>query len=177
MRTELSLYIDQRYWVYGVSEEDLEHTIELARGFVNASYELVRQEYARVRTSNPEQADDIMDDIVAHAVTDSDYVWQACLWRLQGLLEAIIVCTFLGRPDSTGLVGLKAKLQAMRDSGFQIGDADSNELLNWARVRNALSHAPPERYRPGPLKEDDVVEYHQLALRLCRDWRGQLGKK
>jgi len=44
-------------------------------------------------------------------------------------------------------------------------------------VRNALSHAPPERYRPGPLKEDDVVEYHQLALRLCRDWRGQLGKK
>jgi hypothetical protein len=175
MRPELSRYIEQEYWVYGVSEADFEHTVALARRFVEAVYEPVRQKYGRLRESNPEQADDIMDDIVAHAVTEANYLWHSCLWRLQGLLETIVVCTFLGRPDSAGLLGLKAKLQAMCDAGFEVSEADWKELLAWGKVRNALSHAPPERERPGPLKESDVVEYQELATRLCQSWSAALG--
>ena len=174
MRSELRRYIEQDYWVYGVSEGDFEYTIALTRRIVNATYELVRQEYARVRASNPAQADDIMDDIVAHTVTDSFFVWHSCLWRMQGLLETMIVCTFLNRSNAQGLIGLRAKLLAMREAGFQIDDADWEALMDWGKVRNALSHAPPERYRPGPLKEHDITEYHQLALKLCNDWRRQL---
>ena len=49
------------------------------------------------------------------------------------------------------------------------------DLEAWARVRNSLSHAPPEQANPGPLIEDDVVEYKGLVEHLCARWRTEMG--
>lgn len=177
MREALRKYVNDEYAVYGVAEHDFEDTVELARTMVNAQMELVRQEDARVRAAQPEMADDIMDDIAAHTYTNAQYIWHFCLWRLQGLLEDIVVRTFLERTDSRGLTGLKAKLDALTAAGFTIAEVDRVELLDWGRVRNALSHSPPERFRPGPLTEDDVTDYQRLISRLCSQWREKQARR
>jgi hypothetical protein len=60
----------------------------------------------------------------------------------------------------------------MRAAGYTIADEDYAELLEWASLRNALSHSPPEQYRPAMLKEADLLEYKELVERVCRQWRG-----
>jgi hypothetical protein len=174
MRDALRMYVNGDYRVYGVSDEDFQHTVELARKFIAPQFELLRQHDARVRVSDPVMADDIMDDIAAHTYVDAQYGWHFCLWRLQGLLEAILVHDFLGGESAKKFLGLKAKLDALRGRGLPLSEVDYNELLSWGALRNALSHAPPEQYRPGPLAEEDVVEYQQLAIRVIGRWRSQV---
>lgn len=175
MRPELRAISEHGYWVYGPRESDFEHTLTLARSLVASQIEVYRTEEARVRAAEPELADDILDDVAYYTHTDSQYVWHFALWRLQAILEALIVRVFLKRNNAKGLLGLSAKLAAMIDAGYEITSEDRNELEAWARVRNALSHAPPEQARPGPLTEEDVVEYKALVERLCEAWRDILG--
>ena len=77
---------------------------------------------------------------------------------------------------SKPLIGLKVKLDAVRDTGYTLDQEDYDELINWGNLRNALSHAPPEQYRPGPLNEEDIVEYKSLIEGLCQQWRSEEGK-
>ena len=114
-----------------------------------------------------------MDDIAYYTYIDAQYVWHFCLWRLQAILEGMIVYTFLPSKPSKSLIGLKAKLDAMRDAGYSLKQNDYDELIAWGNLRNALSHAPPEQYRPGPLKEDDIIEYKSLVESICQQWRSE----
>ncbi len=171
MRAELRDLSERDYWVYGVSERDLEHTLRLAQSLVQTHFEAYRREEARVKAEQPELAADILDDVAYYTYIDAQYVWQFCLWRLQGILEGMIVHTFLRERRSKPFAGLRAKLDAMRAVGFSVQEADYDELLAWAVLRNALSHAPPEQARPGPLQEADVVEYRDLVVRVVREWR------
>ena len=90
------------------------------------------------------------------------------------MFEGIIKYTFLPAEKRQGLSGLQRKLQAMRQIGYTLSQSDFDELILWGRVRNALSHAPPEEYRPGPLAEADVWEYKALVEHLCSVWRTEI---
>ena len=72
------------------------------------------------------------------------------------------------------MFGLRAKLDALKKEGYSVTDDEYDELIEWADVRNMLSHAPPEQYRPGPLLEQDVEEYKLLVERLMRNWQQEL---
>jgi len=170
MRQSLQDITEQGYWVYGLSVDDYDYTIRLAKEFADAKLELLKQEANRARREHPNEADDIMDDITYYTHTDNEYIWHFCLWRLQAIFEGIIVHKLLRNSGTERLPGLKAKLDGVRDAGFRLNEGDYNELLAWAKLRNALSHAPPEQYRPGPLQETDVLEYKALVERLSRRW-------
>lgn len=170
MRIELQRITESDYWVYGLRESDLDYTFRLAKGLVEAKYELYRQKEEKVREEQPELADDILDDITYYTYIEAQYVWHFCLWRLQAILEGIIVNQLLPSKPSGRLIGLKAKLNAVRNVGYTLKQDDYTELIRWGKLRNALSHAPPEQHRPGPLHEDDIVEYKSFIKRLCQQW-------
>lgn len=50
--------------------------------------------------------------------------------------------------------------------GYSIGANDYLEIIEWGRLRNALSHFPPEKYRPAGLTRDDLTEYQSLVERI-----------
>lgn len=118
-----------------------------------------------------EEADDMLDDDLYYAAVEADYLWHFCLWRLQAVFEGLIVYTFLTEPARSGLTGLRKKLHAVRSAGYSLSDEEYDELISWGRVRNALSHAPPEQYRPGLLGREDIQEYQDLVTRLCETWQ------
>ena len=161
-------------WVYGLQASDFDYTVELARNFVSARKELLSQKAEKVRSEDPECADDILDDLGYYTGIECLYVWHFCLWRLQAILEGLMVHRFMKLQDERPIFGLKAKLSEMRSRGFSISEAELRELLDWANVRNVLSHAPPEQYRPGTLYEDDILEYCELLKDLCIRWEGEL---
>lgn len=174
MRERLKEFLENEHWVYGLNVSDFFYTMRLAKEFAKAKLELLRQYAGRVREENPDSADDILDDISYYTHTDIEYVWHFCLWRLQAIFEGIMVYKILRTEEAEQLVGLRSKLEAIRHAGFTLEDADFNELVDWAKLRNILSHAPPEQYRPGPLQEADVIEYKELVERLSQLWLGQI---
>src|SRR3972149_7958631 len=97
MRPQLRNLSERDYWLYGVSERDFEHTLRLAQSLVRNHFKAYERDAAMVRTEQPELADDILDDEAFYTYVDAQYVWQFCLWRLQGILEGMITRTLLGR--------------------------------------------------------------------------------
>ena len=171
MRTELRKISEEDYRVYGLSEGEFAQAIGLSRLLARGQKELYRQHAEKVRREQPELADDILDDIAYSTYLDTQSIWHFALWRLQAVFEGLIVHTFLKRPRGDGLSGLRKKLEAMVEAGFPLAESDRDDLLAWGRVRNALSHAPPEWTQSSILTEEDVVEYRDLVVRICRDWR------
>jgi hypothetical protein len=172
MRKELRGITESDYWVYGLSESDFEYTVSLARGLVQAKKAEFTRYEAETRTQLPEEADDILDDVAYYNWIDVQYVWHFCLWRLQAVFEGLLVYRLIPEGERAALIGLRAKLDAVQKAGYALSDEAYSELLSWAKVRNALSHAPPEQFRPGPLEEADVLEYQALVAGLWAKWGG-----
>lgn len=127
--------------------------------------------YARkVKKESPDIADDILDDPAYYRGIDHLFLWTFALWRLQGLIEAVISFNLLDHTKERRLFGLKNRLDALRQAGFTLSDSEYNELIRWAKLRNALTHTPPEVFRPVPLMETDVIEYRQLLVKLYLRW-------
>ena len=72
------------------------------------------------------------------------------------------------------LIGLQAKLNRMRLAGFTIGEDCYNELIEWGKLRNALSHCPPEWYGYVTLNEDDIKEYIALLKKVIAAWNKEM---
>lgn len=168
MREDLRGIAEDDYWVYGLSEEDFEYTLGIADGLSAARLQALHLEADQTRRERLEHAEDILDDVFYYSWVHEQYLWHFCLWRLQAILEGLITHTFLLPPRR--LIGLASKLDALRDDGYVVTDAEYDTLLAWGRLRNALSHAPPEQYRPGPLNRDDVAEFSALCVGLVRRW-------
>ena len=173
MRDELRRLYTPTRWVYGLSEADLDDTVRLTSSVVERIQHSFEIEARQIRADDPGMSDDILDDVAYYLEIDSDHLWHFCLWRLQAILEGMIVHTFLPDTDRR-LAGLQQKLIAMRKAGYSLPRQAFDELVMWGRVRNALSHAPPEMFRPGPLRREDIDEYHALAKRVCSVWRVEL---
>lgn len=175
MRPELRNISEFNYWVYGLVERDFDYTLQLIHNFIEASNEKLKANIERAKQDYPDARihQEIISDLAYYVDIETQYLWQFCLWRFQGILEALITSSFLPEQGMRTLFGLKSKLKAMQESGYTLNRADYTELLAWANLRNSLSHAPPEQYRPGPLQESDVVEYKQLVQRVCNLWRAE----
>ncbi len=171
MRDQLKNLTEKDYWVYGIKDSDFDHAIALVQEMIDARNEQYEKEAARVRAESPDVAEDILDDVAYYRYTDDQYLWQFSLWRLQGLIEAVIAHQLIEAKNTKKLFGLKAKLEALQEFGYSIEQHEIDELLLWASLRNALSHAPPEQYRPAPLREEDIVEYHQFIKGLHLRWQ------
>lgn len=171
MRAILKELTEEDCWVYGIREDDFHHAVRLVKEMIQARYEQYKRKEGKVRLESPDIADDILDDVAYYSYTDNQYLWHFALWRLQGLLEAVIVHQLIDDEKCMQLTGLKAKLYALRKVGrYSVSEDEINELMLWAKLRNAISHAPPEQYRPSPLGEEDVIEYQQLVLRFYSRW-------
>lgn len=173
MRLKLRNISEVDYWFYGLSERDFDYILRLTRDFIEARNIKLQADIERAKQEHPDPRihGEIISDFDYYVDIDTQYLWQFCLWRFQGILEGLITSSFLPKPETKSLFGLKSKLKAMQETGYTLDNSDYSELIDWANLRNALSHAPPEQYYPGPLQQSDVVEYKQLVQRLCNVWR------
>ena len=168
MRDRLKEITEEDYWVHGLSERDFYHIYDLVKKFISLSQAEVARESAEAVKNYPDSGIncEIISDISHYAWCEEQYLWEFCLWRLQGIFEGLFVNNYIDKMKYTNLVGLNAKIKAAKDCGFKISDEDVVELKSWANLRNALSHAPPEQYRPVPLEENDIIEYIELVKRI-----------
>ena len=173
MREELKQLNERNYWVYGITKNDFSHAVELVQEMIEARAEQWKNYANKVRAVNPKDSDDILDDPAYYRYTDEQFLWTFSLWRLQGLIEAVIVYQLLENTPEKHLIGFKAKLCALRKAGFTLSDNEFDELIHWANLRNALTHAPPEVFRPVPLMETDVIEYRKILEKLYLRWNSE----
>lgn len=168
MRDRLKEINEEDYWVYGLSERDFDHVYDLVKKFISLSQAEVARESAEAvkKYPDPDINCEIISDVAHYAWCEEQYLWEFCLWRLQGIFEGLLVNNYIDKDKYKNLVGLNAKIEAAKDCGFKISDDDIEELKNWGRLRNALSHAPPEQFRPVPLEEGDIIEYMELVKRI-----------
>jgi hypothetical protein len=159
------------YYVYGLSENDIDYILELVQRVRDAHIGRTQDRIAPFR-DDPE-AIEAIDDEAYYTYLDTVFLWEYALWRLQGVFEGLITTVFLPQGPRKHLPGLRAKLEAMRKAGYSVSDARFTALLEWATLRNALSHSPPEQYRPMWIEEQDLLEYASLLREVCRHWRNE----
>lgn len=125
MRDQLRNLEEKAYWCYGLNHQDFDYTVRLAAGFVEQSKEKVQAEKARIERDYPDPSIscEVISDVAYYAWVDQQYLWQFALWRLQGILEGMIFYRFLEKESSSGLIGMKKKLEAMAEGGFTTMDS------------------------------------------------------
>ena len=172
MRDSLKKLTEKDYWVYGLSQDDFDYTVEIATTFIQNNQKNLQAEIEQAKIDYPEEDIwcEIQSDLAHYAWVKEQYLWQFCLWRLQGIFESLIVYSFLPEPPKKKLIGMKAKLRAATEVGFQLKPEENEELLLWAELRNAISHAPPEKYRPLVMTKEDINEYVSLLKSICERW-------
>lgn len=176
MREELRGIGEKQRWVYGPSEEDFLFTLVLVKEFISANQAKLQKELNGLykRTDIDEQsACEVHDDLAHYAWVNEQYLWQFCLWRLQGIFESIVISGIAPRQPQKPLFGMRSKISLLKGVGFELSEKEEDELLAWADLRNALSHAPPEQNSPGPLRGDDVHEYAEFLRGICEKLRAQ----
>ena len=180
MRPELKNF---NWFVYGLDERDFDYTIELIREIMQDRKVHLQKQLDEVVVNGPDgkpvekqspDGADAYDDLIYYHHIGNEYLLHFGLWRLQGIFEGILKEKFF---PSKRLAGLLKKLQVVVDQGFEINKADKEELLEWASLRNALSHAPPEAYRPLGLNEEDLIEYSDLVKRILESLEDQMVAK
>ena len=172
MRKELKDLTEKDYWVYGITESDFDYTISLVRNLIQARSEQYERKAESVRASS-DHADDVLDDVAYYKNTENLYLWQFSLWRLQGLIEAVISHQLIIKQCTKKLFGLKHKLNELKRCGYTVEQDEIDELLLWASLRNAISHAPPEQHRPVIMGEADIVEYCEFIRSLYVRWKNE----
>jgi hypothetical protein len=175
MRKELKSLSHDDYWVYGIDERELDYTINLIKGFLGAADESIERHCAAIENGNLDKdtAGEITSDYRYYNWIEKSYLWSFALWRMQGIFEAMIISKFLPPSAPKRLIGIKAKIEAMKTAGYSLDPSDEEELLAWSNLRNLFSHLPPEQYRPIHLDEKDIQEYKALVLRICRVWNDE----
>lgn len=169
MRKQLQGLTEKDYWVYGIQDTDFDYTLTLIKDMLDARKEQYLEEETRIRKSNSDS--EILSDISYYKYIGNQYLWQFALWRLQGLIEAVISYQLLEIRGSEKLFGLKSKLLALKENGYSIKKEEVDELMLWANLRNAISHAPPEQYNPTSLGEEDIIEYSNFLKTLYLRWK------
>ena len=180
MRQELK---DINWHIYGLSPQEFEYTLTLVKEFQEARVLQIKEKIKNTHITDQdgntipidsEDAFEALDDIHYYHYIDSITVFQFGLWRLQGIFEGILRQEFFPNQE---ISGLKKKLDTVRSQGLNISNEDYDELISWARLRNALSHFPPEKFRPIGLDDTDILEYKNLVDRVTEDLIKQKGKQ
>lgn len=170
MRDELKNF---EWHIHGLSERDFVKSMRLTKELIELKKKDLKTYEKKIREENPEAADDILDDIFYYSWVEMQIMWQFCLWRLQSIFEGILIGEFLTEEESRGLIGLKTKMDKVISKGYEIEEEKFVELIEWGKLRNALSHSPPEHYMPIKLDENDVIEYLELLKSVIRNLKIQ----
>lgn len=152
MREELKNF---QWHIYGLSKEDFGYTLRLVNEIIEDRENQLMQQINNLQEKNEE----VIDDMAYYNYIDNLFLWTFALWRLQGIFEGILQQEYF---PTQRLVGLKAKLNFIIGQGYVINQIEFDQLLEWGNLRNALSHFPPEQFRPLNLNEKDVKEYIDL---------------
>ena len=178
VRDSLKKLTEKDYWVYGLSEGDFDYTIEIATTLIQNNQKELQAEIEQAKFDYPEEDVwcEIQSDLAHYAWVIEQYLWQFCLWRLQGIFESLIVHSFLPKPPIIRLFGMQAKLRVAKEAGFQLEPEEHEELLLWAELRNAITQAPPEQYRPTLITREDIDDYVSLLKSICERWRALKGE-
>ena len=174
MREELLSFCEKDYWVYGPDESDFDFTFNLVKELIKNNQRNLQKEIKQAKLDYPEEDiwGEIQSDFAHYAWVNEQYLWQFCLWRIQGIFEALLINVFLPEPPTKKLIGLYSKINEAKKAGFELTEKQEEELFNWAKLRNALTHAPSEQYHPAPIGEDDIFEYIEFIKSICIKWRG-----
>lgn len=176
MHESLKSLAENDYWVYGISEQDFDYAVDLIQDAVNLRTERYNAYVAEVQEKSPDCADDILDDVAYYKSLDEQHLWQHALLRLQGLIEAVMTHEFARLGEGVILFGLASKIRAVKAEGYTLSDEEEKELTLWGKLRNAITHAPPEQYRP-VIRKDDVIEYQGLVKELYRRWKEEKSRQ
>jgi hypothetical protein len=168
MRKEL---LDFNWHGYGLDIHDFDYTLRLVQNIIQDRIDHLPKKVEGAIgydadgniIDSAEMENEVLDDIAYYTWIDNFYVCHFGLWRLQGIFEGILKQEF---PISDAMFGLKKKLTSIIETGYTISSEDVLEIMEWAKLRNALTHYPPERYRPHGLTFDDVKEYCTLITRV-----------
>lgn len=180
MRDELKHF---DWHVYGLQIGDFSATLGLVEEIISSrddqlqrqiSETVVYDEKGEKLNNDHDGVNEVLDDLRYYKWIDDFFIYHFGLWRLQGIFEGMLRQEFF--PDKE-LNGLKKKLDTVIGMGYSIDNKDYLEILEWGRLRNALSHFPPEKYRAVGLTRDDLCDYRSLVERTIKDLVGQREKK
>lgn len=161
MREELK---NTDWHTYGLSISDYDYTKRLINDLINDRNEQIKIKGKELEAKNIDS--EAISDLNYYAYVDNLFIWHFGIWRLQGIFEGILKQKFF---PNKNLLGLKSKLDFSRKITKKINQADYTELLEWGKLRNALSHFPPEQYRPSLIQESDFIEYLELVKRVTTE--------
>jgi len=169
MRKELRNLVDGEYWVYGPAVHEFHLVINLIQKYSDYADESVSRNVAELY-QDPEHEDaanEVSSDLAYYNHIEKGLLWSFALWRIQGMFEALLINGFLPKKPTKSLVGFKSKVHAIAEAGYMLPEELLSELSQWATLRNLLSHAPPEHFRPIAVDRQDVEEYVQLLETVC----------
>jgi hypothetical protein len=175
MRDALLNLKENDYWLYGPSVFEFDYVTRLIQKFSDYADEFVARTADDI-SAPPEFAQPHLEassDLRYYSFLEKGLLWSFALWRLQGMFEALILHHYLPSRPKQHLIGFWTKLRALKEAGYRLDAKDEKELMDWARLRNLLSHAPPEHFHPIAIDRLDVEEYVALLKKVCAQWDSQ----
>jgi hypothetical protein len=151
---------------YKLSKGDIENIFNFVVRTTRTRLEHFNNKVDKIEKDEPELFDDVVDDLTYYHYMEESFLWESCLWRIQGVLEGIVVQQYLEPSleisDLKKLKGFKNKLDKLKNLGFKYNQAAYVKLLDWNDLRNRISHLPPRKYTQ-VLGKQDIVEYKRLV--------------
>jgi hypothetical protein len=175
MRDALRNLTEDDYWLYGPGTHEFDHVVELVQKYSEYADACIDRMTLNDAVS-PEFADaqvEASSDLRYYNHFEKGLLWSFALWRLQGMFEAVLVSRYLPAKPTKRLSGLRAKLEAVAAAGYRTSKVELDELEAWGRLRNTLSHAPPEHFHPVAVDRQDIDDYVALLKRVCESWNAQ----
>jgi len=178
MRDALRTLTADQYWVNGPSADEFAQVVELVQKYSDYADAWIERTISGIANVDqfPDAHAEVSSDLRYYNHIEKGLLWSFALWRLQGMFEALLISYYLPSGPRKFLIGLEAKLKAVAASGYQINTNDLEALRAWGRLRNLLSHMPPEHFHPVAIDREDVEEYVSLVKRVCQHWSGQRSK-
>jgi hypothetical protein len=175
VRDTLKTLSESDYWIYGLDLDELDYTISLVVGFLSAADQATEIHLSDCDFGDldEETIGEIVSDHRYYNWIEKPYLWAFALWRMQGILEAMILAGFLPTKPARPLIGLKAKLDAIEAAGYSLLSEEREELIAWGNLRNLFSHMPPEKFRPIHLDRADIEDYKSLIVQVCTRWKAE----
>ena len=156
MRKELITF-EEYFW--GLTKDDFKATSDLVKVFMKSYWnEINLPKESKILT--PE-----IDLFIAQHYRETQLLIQFGIWRLQSIFESLLKVNFTIKTRN----GIRTIIAELKKNGFTL--IKENELLEWTRLRNNLSHSAPEMLQPCPtnLIESDIDEFSQLLLEIYED--------
>jgi len=148
---------EEYFW--GLTKDDFKATSDLVKVFMKAYWsEMKLPKESKIVT--PE-----IDLFIAQHYRETQFLIQFGIWRLQSIFESLLKTNFAIQTRN----GIRTIIAELKKKGFAL--IKENELLEWTRLRNTLSHSAPEMLQPCPtnLIESDIDEFSQLLLEIYED--------